>query len=43
MTLPSALTSILPWLKFYAGVLAVTWILVILFWAGVYILAGGRK
>jgi len=43
MDLISALTSILPWLKFWAGVLVITWILVILFWLGVYLLAGGRK
>ena len=36
------LLNILPWLKFYGLALAGVWVLMILFWVGVWLISGRR-
>lgn len=37
------MTALLPYLKFYGAALLGAWILTLLFWLGVYLLAGRKR
>ena len=41
--MPDALTQFLSYFKFYGYALLVCWALVLLFWAGVWLIGGGRR
>ena len=38
-----SLQHIVMYAKFYGAALAITWVLVCLFWVGVWLLGGGRR
>lgn len=41
--MPESLITFVGYLKFYGLALIITWILVCLFWVGVWLVGGGRR